>query len=326
MRLGLSVYGTMFSMGMFQASGRPQIRPMELIDEALALGLEGVEIPIELLEHEDAIAVARYARERDMFIGLETIGFDPVHLSEALELAARMGVPTLRTIVMGAKFGGDRRPLAGRWKSFLEDILHGLKEAIKVAERVDVNLAVENHQDLASEELLWLCKTIGSEKFGIILDTGNTLATAEEPIHFARRVAPYLKHVHLKDYKIYLSTEGLRLVRCPLGQGVVDFPRLFSIFSEACPDITMTVEIGALEARHVRMLADDYWPEYPSRSAAQLAQVVRFILEHAEPPGDWRTPYERGEPVEAIIAFESRELETSVAFIGQELGKVKARG
>ncbi|MFC5448468.1 sugar phosphate isomerase/epimerase family protein [Paenibacillus aestuarii] len=322
MRLGLSVYGTMFSMGIVQASERSPIRPLALIDKALELGLEGVEIPIELLEHEDVMAVARYARERDMFIGLETVGFDPAHLTEALELAARMSVPTLRTIVMGAKFGGDRRPLTGRWKPFLNDILHGLQGAVKAAERLGVNLAVENHQDLASEELLWLCKTIGSEKFGIILDTGNTLATAEEPIQFARTVAPYLKHVHLKDYKLYLSEEGFRLVRCPLGQGVVDFPQLFSMFSETCPDITMTVEIGALESRHVRLLADDYWPEYPPRSAAQLAKVMHFVFNRAEPPGDWRTPYECGEHAEAIIAYESSQLETSIAYIRKALGNV----
>jgi sugar phosphate isomerase/epimerase len=324
MQLGLSVYGTMFSMGLHPKSARPKISPLELIDQALALGLEGVEIPIEMLEDVDALAVARYAQEQDLFIGLETVGFDPGTLSEALELAAGMGVPTLRTIVMGAKFGGDRRPLAGRWKPFLDDILQGLQAATKVAERVGVNLAVENHQDIASEELLWLCETINSDRFGIILDTGNTLATAEEPMDFARQVAPFLKHVHLKDYSIHLSEEGFRLVRCPLGQGSIDFPQLFSIFSKACPSVTMTIELGALEARHVRMLADDYWPDYPPRSAAQLARVVHFVLKHAMPQGDWRTPYERGESAAVITVYESRQLEESLAYIGQILGSMKA--
>jgi len=45
MRLGLSVYGTVYSMGISRESGRPTIRPMELIDQALAYGIEGVEIP-----------------------------------------------------------------------------------------------------------------------------------------------------------------------------------------------------------------------------------------------------------------------------------------
>ncbi len=178
-----------------------------------------------------------------------------------------------------------------------------------------MNLTVENHQDLASEELLWLCESIGSERFGITLDTGNPLATAEEPVDFARRVAPYVKNVHLKDYQIYTGTEGYRLVRCPLGQGAVDFPDLFGILSATCPHVTMSIELGALEARYVRVLADDYWPDYPPRSAAQLAHVLLFVQDNDEPWGGWQTPFERNEPVEAIIAYEDQQLAASLAYI-----------
>ncbi|KIL40804.1 xylose isomerase [Gordoniibacillus kamchatkensis] len=324
MRLGLSVYGTTFSMGIDPASGRSAIKPKELIDQAASLGLEGVEFPISLLRDEDAAGVARYARERDMFIGLETTGFDPGHLAEALHLAARMGVPTLRTIVGGAKLGGDRRSLAGKWQPFLESALRGLSEAAAAAEQMRVNLAVENHQDLASEELSWLCETIDSPYFGAVFDTGSALATAEEPGDYARAIAGYIKHVHLKDYSLYISEEGYRLVRCPLGQGAVDIPALLALFAERCPDVTMSLEIGALEARHVRALADDYWPDYPPRSAAQFARLWRFVQTNAKPPGDWRTPYERGEPAESIMAYETGQLDASVAYIRQALRTFQA--
>jgi 3-oxoisoapionate decarboxylase len=319
MRIGLAVYGTVFSMGIHPASGRPAIRPQQLMDQALAAGLEGVELPVSLLQGENVTAVARYAQERKLFITLAAGGYDPDKLSEAIDLGAQLGASTVRTAVGGAKIGGDRRPLAGRWQSFLQEVLMGLREATAVAERVDVNLAVENHQDLASEELLWLCESIGSQRFGITLDTGNPLATAEEPLDFARRMAPYVKNVHLKDYCIYLSEEGYRLVRCPLGQGVINFPALFSILAEACPDVTMSIELGALEARSIRVLADDYWPDYPPRTAAQLARVLRLVQANARPPGDWRTPFERDESVEAILAYEEQQLAASLAYIGYVL-------
>jgi hypothetical protein len=104
---------------------------------------------------------------------------------------------------------------------------------------------------------------------------------AEEPLDFARRVAPYVKDVHLKDYMIFLSEEGYWLVRCPPGQGVINFPALFTIFSEVCPDAPLSIELGALEARHIRVLADDYWPEYPTRSAAHFAYVWHFVQANA---------------------------------------------
>ena len=315
MRIGLSVHGTTFGMGIDLLSGRPVISPRELMDKAINAGLEGVELPAFLMEVEDATSVARYAYERGLFITLETEGYDPNKLASAIDLGAQLGAGTIRTMVGGAKLGGDRRPLAGRWQSFLQAVLAGLRAATAIAERAGVNLAVENHQDLASEELLWLSKSIGSQRFGITLDTGSTLATAEEPVDFARRVAPFVQNVHLKDYQVYMCNEGYRLVRCPLGQGVVDFPALFHLLSEACPHVSMSIELGALEARHVRVLAGDYWPDYPPRSAAQLAHVLRFVMDNARPSGDWRTPYERNETVEAIIAYEDQQLDASLAYI-----------
>jgi 3-oxoisoapionate decarboxylase len=315
MRIGLSVYGTTFGMGIDPASGRPTITPIQLMDKAIAVGLEGVELPASLMQGEDATTVAQYAGERGLYITLETDGYAPNKLASAIDMGVQLGAGTIRTIVGGAKLGGDRRPLAGRWQAFLQEILAGLREATDFAEQAGVNLAVENHQDLASEELLWLCESIGSQRFGITLDTGSTLATAEEPVDFARQVAPYVKNVHLKDYQVYMYNEGYRLVRCPLGQGVVNFPALFDIFSKTCPQVTMSIEIGALEARHVRVLADDYWPDYPPRSAVQLTHVLRFVLDNARLSGDWRTPFERNEPVETIIAYEDQQLATSLAYI-----------
>jgi hypothetical protein len=84
----------------------------------------------------------------------------------------------------------------------------------------------------------------------------------------------------------------------------------------------MSIELGALEARYIRVLADDYWPDYPPRTAAQLARVLRLVQANARPPGDWRTPFERDESVEAIIAYEQQQLAASLAYIGyiQSLG------
>ena len=53
MRIGLSVYGTTFSMGLNPTSGRPLITPQQLMDQALEAGLQGVELPATLLQNSD---------------------------------------------------------------------------------------------------------------------------------------------------------------------------------------------------------------------------------------------------------------------------------
>ncbi|NHN34779.1 sugar phosphate isomerase/epimerase family protein [Paenibacillus agricola] len=325
MRYGLTVYGTTYDMGINSQSGKKPITPKELIDITERNGLEGIEIPFQLLKENNPDEAADYARAKGMFINIAAGGFDPDELKEALVLGKRVGAITVRTVVGGAHFGGDRRHMAGTWKPFLDQILTSFQEAAETAEQTGVNLAVENHQDLASEELLWLCETIGSERFGINLDTGNPLATAEEPNDFFRRVAPYVKNIHLKDYYIYWYEEGYRLVRCPMGQGSIDFPELFRIFSEAQPQVTMSLEHGALEARNVRVLQEDYWTEYPERSASQLTRLLRYVHDRAKVSGDWRTPFEKGESPTAIIAYEQSQMETALSYLKSLIVQIREK-
>src|SRR3989440_10045122 len=147
MRIGLSVYGTVFSMGISPTSGRSAIRPIQLLDRALIANLEGVELPVSLLQGEDVRTVARYAQEHGLFITLATGGYMPDKLAEALELGARLSASTVRTVVGGAKMGGDRGPLAGRWQSFFGEGLTGLQEGTEISGRVRGDFAVGDNQD-----------------------------------------------------------------------------------------------------------------------------------------------------------------------------------
>ncbi|MBM7790979.1 sugar phosphate isomerase/epimerase family protein [Tenggerimyces flavus] len=312
-RIGLATSGTTFSFGLHPKAARPRINAHTLMDKAQARGLVGIELPDRMIDNPEA--VRQDATERGMFVTVDTGGYEPDALARVIELAGQVGSPVVRTVVGGAKIGGDRRPLAGRWQPFLDDVRAKLKVAAAEAERAGVTLCVENHQDLASEELLQLCEEIASPFFGINLDTGNPLATAEEPIDYFRRVAPHVKNVHLKDYWTWWSDEGFLLVRSPLGQGLVDFPVLLDLLAPAVPDVPMSIELGALEARNIRVFAPDFWPDYPPRTAAQLAEALRVVRANAKPDGDWRTPYERGESPEAIEAYEQRQLTESVEYV-----------
>ncbi|WP_308638779.1 sugar phosphate isomerase/epimerase family protein [Paenibacillus silvisoli] len=327
MRIGLSMFGTTYTMGLHPRAGIPPMTADTLLDTALEAGLQGMELSASRLAGLPSIELdqlAAKAEARNFYITVATDGFDPIRLNEAFVLAKAVGARVVRTVAGGAKFGGDRRHLSGKWQSFMEEVRSGLTAATALAEEAGVILALENHQDLCSEELIALCESIGSPSFGITLDTGNPLATAEEPIAFARKIAPYIKHVHLKDYWMYPTSEGYMLVRCPIGQGAVDFPALMAILRNVPQPPDMSIEIGALEGRHTRVLEDDYWPEYPARSAQQLAELLRFASRHFKPATDWRTPHERGEPAAAVIAYERSQLMSSIAYAHQLMHLIQA--
>lgn len=308
----------------------------ELMDMAVEHGLTGVEFPpddcLPALSPASLERARARAEESGLFVIADGGQVEGGMLRRLIPAAAGLGSSTLR-VVMSGVLGGDRRPLSGRWNAHLAGCRDILREALPLAEEHGVTIAVENHSDATSHDMRWLCEELDSAHIGITLDVGNVLAVCEEPFGYTERILPYLRHVHLKDYTIHPSDEGYRIARCSLGSGVVDYPGLLSLIdgyrdrpgqADQPGGITKTIELGAIYARHVRMLMDDYWAEYPDRDIRDLLPFLRLYWSHVRPVGeDWRTPREKDESTEALKAYETREFEESVAYL-KEIGAVRA--
>jgi sugar phosphate isomerase/epimerase len=218
-------------------------------------------------------------------------------------------------VIVSRILGGNRREMRGGWRAHLERARDVLRAVRPLAEAHDVTVAVENHQDIASDELLWLCEAVGGRHIGITLDTGSTLAVGESPLGFAQRVKPLVRNVHLKDYHIFLSPTGYRLSTCAIGEGVVDFPCLFGLFADR-PDLPMSIELGARQARHVELLREDWWADYPPRQVPDLLEALRVVLPRARRADeDYRIPHEQEASDQVQRAYELAEFERSVAYL-----------
>ena len=180
-----------------------------------------------------------------------------------------------------------------------------------------IRIGLEDHQDFGSEELLAFAAEAG-ENVGIVLDTGNPLAVGEDPVAFTERVASRLFHVHLKDYRAQITTEGYRLARCAIGDGCVPFDAIVDVIARgagALP-VTASIEPAALDVRHIRLFTEDWWRGYPARDARELAMALGRVQRHRLGDGDdWRTPWEREAPHDELIAYERDHLARSLAFV-----------
>jgi hypothetical protein len=137
---------------------------------------------------------------------------------------------------------------------------------------------------------------------------------AEAPLDFARRVAARVRHVHLKDYRAQASDEGFRLVRCAIGEGAVPFAEVAAILAGHHRSLTASLEPGALEARHVRLLTPAWWQGYPPMRAEDLAACLAAARRNRLPDeADWRTPYETGAGDEALVRYEIEMMHRSAA-------------
>ena len=131
-------------------------------------------------------------------------------------------------------------------------------------------LAIENHQDLGSEELVAFTERLGPHA-GICFDTGNAFSVGEDPVAFTRRAAHRIRHVHLKDYVAQFTPEGYRLVRCAIGDGAVPFKEIASILEHEGTELAASIEPGALEARHIRLFTPEWWTGYHRAMPASSA-------------------------------------------------------
>ena len=291
----------------------------QLMDMAVENGLSGVEFPPDSclpdLSPETLQKARAYAEERNLFIVTDGGQVELEMFKRLIPAANALGSATLR-VVMSGVLGGDRRPLSGRWRAHLKECRDILRGALPLADDHGVSIALENHSDATSHDMLWMCEVLDSNYIGITLDVGNVLAVCEEPLGYTERLMPHLRNIHLKDYTLHPTEEGYRMARCALGQGVVDFPNLLSMINEHHTEITKTIELGAIFARHARMLADDYWAEYPDRDIREMLPFLRLYWEHVQPRDkDWRTPKEREESADALLAYETREFKESVAYL-----------
>jgi hypothetical protein len=113
MRFGLTAYGTVYAMGIHPAANRNRITAKELLQMAESYGLQGSEIPFDILKSSDADEAAEFARDKGLFINVAAGGFDPVQLKEAMQMADRVGALSVRTVVGGGEV--RRGPQAYGW-------------------------------------------------------------------------------------------------------------------------------------------------------------------------------------------------------------------
>ena len=205
---------------------KPPKTPCEtVIEEAAAIGFEGVEILHRQMDDESPAYVnklKRMAFERGLSLPMLSIHQDFVspdagerkknvdHTKHCVELAVRLGIPavrlnsgrwkTVKTFDDLMKVKGDEPPLKGYTNDdAFKWCVDSVNESLKTAEKEGVTLALENHWGLTTDVkmLLRIHKAVNSKWLGINLDTGNW---PDDPYAGIAALAPHATIVQAKTY------------------------------------------------------------------------------------------------------------------------------
>ncbi|WP_169238418.1 TIM barrel protein [Candidatus Roseilinea sp. NK_OTU-006] len=322
---GLSCYTFPFTCGFLRRDGHPAcphpMNGLDLVELAAQHGMAGVEFPLSILPDHTEAGMDRFGallRANGMTYVLDLPVLDVEQARAWLPLAKRAGARVVRCMVSDF-LEGARAMYAPDWNAHMREMIAKLLAVRPLLDELDMVLAIENHQDVNSDDLLALCQAGGS-RVGVTLDGVNALAVAEEPYEFARRLGARIFNVHIKDYTIHPTPSGYNLVRASIGEGCIDWRAMLTLLREIAPGATWHIELAALNARHIRLYEDQWWRGYPPRDIRAMLPLFRFLARHMQPAdAPWQTPWERGASAEECERYERDQLERTVRYLKTEL-------
>ncbi|MEH0018264.1 MAG: TIM barrel protein [Desulfobacter sp.] len=251
MKLGFHTYGFYLHgigqlWGGFELPWPRQMNLWQLMDHCAALGLEGLHLDDAALESLSPDYLHRVRdRARDMGFYLEynfsmNADYDPSlnhSIEEGLEIAACLGAD-IGKISVDVK---RPRPLAASRfhptvKTQLRDFVGKVRAALPAVERTGIRLAVENHADAFSEEILWVLDRIDHPLVGACVDTANGYHVTEDPSAAVRNLSPRAFTNHFRDGRIRYMPWGVKLQGAAVGDGDFDMKAAYELI-RANPDM-----------------------------------------------------------------------------------------
>jgi sugar phosphate isomerase/epimerase len=322
LELGLDTYSYCLAAGLWEYTPR-ESPPMGLdhfLQKSVELGLDGLQLAdarhLDSLEYGYVSELRRKAEGMGLYLELGTDGTNPDHLQSMVRAAHVLGSPVVRTFV-----GKPRGASGDEMRRVVAEAAAELAQVVPVCERYGVSLALENHQDLTTDELLSLLELVDSASVGICFDTGNPLALLEDPLESAQAFGPLIKAVHLKDYQVAATRDGFRLIGCALGDGCVDLRGLLDFLADATPAVHLNIETY-VGSHDMPVLTDAYLRRLPETSAWALGRTLRLVRDRGvgEPqPADPQS-CDEGE----LLAREDEQVVRSVRWAARALDRPEA--
>jgi len=165
-------------------------------------------------------------------------------MMRSIEYARQIGAKVMRVVGSSLEFRFEpHRPQ-------IERLSRMFGEAVKVAEKNNIKMAVENHLDFNSDEMLTIFNNVNSPYLGINFDTGNFVRVLDDPVQAMEKLYKYVYATHIKDLKIQrgVPVNAWYFFSCaPIGDGgIVDNQKLAQILEDNGYAGFLAVEIDFL--------------------------------------------------------------------------------
>jgi len=287
---------------------------VDLLEHCHRIGAGGIQVVVR----DWNIDFAKKVRDRREKLGLYLEGSigtpkkpeDVSKFEQDVISAKEAGATVLRTVcTSGRRY--ETYQTAEAFRQAMKDAVLSLRLAEPVVRKHKVKLAVENHKDWRANELVGIMKEMNSEWIGVTLDFGNSIALMENPMEVIQTLAPYLFTTHVKDMGVDEYADGFLLSEVPLGEGILDLGKIYSLCKQHNPNTTFNLEMITRDPLEIPCLAENYWTTFDGVAATELAQTLRMVRQNKFKSG---LPRVSQLTPEARLAAEEQNILTSIAY------------
>ncbi len=256
---------------------------IDLLDHAAAINAGGIQVMVNDWP-ADYSKKFRDKREKSglYFEGSITLpkSVNDLALFESQVIQAKeAGASVLRTVTFGPRRYETFKSFKS-WTDFKKQALFNLQLAEPILKKHTIKLAVENHKDFRSDEMLTLFKSIESEYIGSNFDFGNNIALLEDPIVVLDRLAPYVVSTHIKDMAVTEYDKGFLLSEVPLGTGILDLKKMIDICKKNNPNVNFNLEMITRDPLEVPVYTKDYWATFMDTPATDLSNIMMWAKDN----------------------------------------------
>jgi sugar phosphate isomerase/epimerase len=263
------------------------VNAIDLLEHCHEIGAGGIQVVIK----DWTLDFGKKVRERREKLGMYLEGSlgvpgkpeDVAKFEQEVIAAKEAGAQIIRTVcTSGRRY--EVYHSANDFEDARKKALASIQLAEPVLKKHKVKLAVENHKDWRAYELADIMKKISSEWVGVTLDFGNSIALMEDPMTVITTLAPFLLTTHVKDMGLDEYDDGILLSEVPLGQGILDLPKIISICNQHNAKTTFNLEMITRDPLLVPCLKDEYWATFGNVGGTELARTLRMTREHKFKP------------------------------------------
>ncbi|MPR35648.1 sugar phosphate isomerase/epimerase family protein [Salmonirosea aquatica] len=252
----------------------------ELMEHCHSIGAGGVQTTIRDWTPEIARKLRDQKEKWGMYlegsIGLPRNADEVPRFEQEVKTGIEAGVTIFRTVCMnGRRYENFHSPEA--IQEFKKNSVASLHLAEPIVRKQGVKLAVENHKDWRADELAALIKALGSDHVGVTLDFGNSIALLEDPMEVVNTLAPYVLSTHVKDMGVREYEDGFLLSEVPLGEGILDLPKIVAICKKYNPNVNFSLEMITRDPLQIPILTKEYWPAMEVVPAEDVAETLRMV-------------------------------------------------